>query len=206
MNLPNKITLIRLILVPIILVLMLLVPVNENLYNVFSKTIDIGNYHLPILWIFAGVLFIIASLTDFLDGYLARKYNLVTTFGKFFDPIADKFLVNGVVIVMSVANIIPVWITIIIILRDVFVDAIRMFISSKAIVISANKWGKLKTIWQMIGLTLLFFANHQFFTTIGPYHWINQLFMIPMYIAVFFSLLSGIIYFIQSKKYLLESK
>lgn len=206
MNLPNKITLIRLILVPVILVLMVLVPVNENLYNGFDKELVIGVYHLPILWIVAAGLFIIASLTDFLDGYLARKYNLVTTFGKFFDPIADKLLVNGVIIVMSVANIIPVWITIIMILRDVFVDAIRMFVSSKNVVISANKWGKLKTIWQMIGITVLFFANHRFITTIGPYHWINKLCMIPMYIAVFFSLLSGIIYFMQSKKYLLESK
>lgn len=205
MNLANKLTLLRLFLVPVILTLMLISGPNTN-SSLFEWDIVINKYHISGTWLIASILFIVASLTDYFDGYWARKYNQITTFGKFFDPIADKILVNGVFIVMTAANIIPVWITIIIILRDIIVDAIRMFLSSQNIVLAANNYGKLKTITQMIGITILFFINYHWIADWEWYFWQSHMTLIFIYLATFFSILSGIIYIRNSWKYLLEKK
>lgn len=201
MNLPNAISLVRIILVPVIIVLML---IN------WSQALVINNYHLTIAWLIAGVLFIVASLSDFLDGYLARRLNKVTTFGKFFDAIADKFLTSAVLIVMSYVSIVPIWITLVLILRDFLMDALRQILATKNVVLAANWYGKWKTAFQMIGLTILFFVSYQSFNgnasgmgRYDQYGLINQLLLIPMYIATLLSLYSAIVYLAMNYKYLI---
>ncbi|WP_027063437.1 CDP-diacylglycerol--glycerol-3-phosphate 3-phosphatidyltransferase [Mesoplasma seiffertii] len=210
LNVPNILTLIRLLLVPVVISLIL------ASYYIEMKDIKIPDwqwaigsfgkyqYRLPILWMVAGIVFILASLTDFLDGYLARRNNQVTDFGKFFDPIADKLLVNSALILLAVTGMIPLWMVLVLILRDTIVDFIRMILSSKQITLAAGMGGKLKTTFQMIGLSLLFFVNFKFFGSevqaTGEYGWINQLIMIPMYIATFFSIYSGTLYFCNARK------
>ncbi|CDZ18704.1 CDP-diacylglycerol--glycerol-3-phosphate 3-phosphatidyltransferase [Mycoplasma capricolum subsp. capripneumoniae] len=188
-NLPNSLTTIRIILVPIIIILLLVDHyINETVFNNFSKFV----------WFFSGAIFIIASLTDFLDGWIARRYNLVTNFGKFFDPIADKLLVNATLILFSSLGVLPIWMTVVLILRDTFIDFIRMILSSKGITLAAGISGKLKTTFQMIGLSLLFFVNLKVFGWV-ELDWQNQLVLLPMYIAIFFSIYSGVIYFLSVK-------
>ncbi|WP_434341815.1 CDP-diacylglycerol--glycerol-3-phosphate 3-phosphatidyltransferase [Mycoplasma putrefaciens] len=185
-NIPNILTTIRVFLVPIILVLL------------------ITDYYLDdpkfsrIAWYTSGVIFIIASLTDYIDGWYARKFNLVTRFGKFFDPIADKLLVNSTLILFAVFQVLPIWIAIILILRDTIVDFIRMILSSNNITLAAGMGGKLKTTFQMIGLSILFFLNTKFYNW-SEFSWQNQLVLIPMYLATFFSVYSGVVYFIKAK-------
>lgn len=192
-NLPNILTMVRIILVPIVVLLIMLYKWDIGT----NQDIVIGQYHLPIYIGIAGIVFIIASFTDFLDGYLARKNNQVTDFGKFFDPIADKLLVNSVLILFSAIGILPVLVTLVLILRDIFIDFIRMILSSKGATLSAGIFGKLKTIFQMIGLSLLFFVSSISFNLEV---WQEQLVLIPMYIAVAFSLYSGLDYFLKARK------
>lgn len=202
MNLPNAISLVRIILVPVIIVLML---IN------WDQKLEINHYHLTIAWLIAGILFIIASLSDFLDGYLARKLNKVTTFGKFFDAIADKFLTSAVLIVMSYVKIMPIWITLVLILRDFLMDALRQILATKNVVLAANWYGKWKTAFQMIGLTIFFFVSYQNFNgnefgtgRYDQYGLINQLLLIPMYISTVLSLYSAIVYLSLNYKYLIR--
>ncbi|ATQ35833.1 CDP-diacylglycerol--glycerol-3-phosphate 3-phosphatidyltransferase [Mesoplasma entomophilum] len=196
LNLPNWLTLIRLLLVPIVVMLVI-----SNICD-WDKSFIIGTgtstFHITLTMLLAGIVFIVASFTDFLDGYLARKNNQVTEFGKFFDPIADKLLVNATLILFaSSISIIPVWVTLVLILRDIFVDFIRMILSSKNITLSAGIFGKLKTVFQMIGLSILFFFSS---FTLNIEVWQEQLILIPMYIAVAFSLYSGLDYFLKARK------
>lgn len=204
MNLPNSISLVRILLVPIIIVLML---VN------WEQAIVINNYQLYISWLLAGIFFIIAALSDFLDGYLARKLNKVSTFGKFFDAIADKFLTSAVLIVMSYVKIIPIWITLILILRDFLIDALRQVLASKQVILAANWYGKWKTAMQLVGLALLFFVNYQSFNGsetgsdfYDQYGIINQVILIPTYIATFLSIYSAGVYFYLNYQYLLSER
>ncbi|AVN64716.1 MULTISPECIES: CDP-diacylglycerol--glycerol-3-phosphate 3-phosphatidyltransferase [Mesoplasma] len=196
LNLPNWLTLIRLLLVPVVVMLV----ISNICY--WDKSYIIGTcastFHITLTMLLAGIVFIVASFTDFLDGYLARKNNQVTEFGKFFDPIADKLLVNATLILFaSSISIIPVWVTLVLILRDIFVDFIRMILSSKNITLSAGIFGKLKTVFQMIGLSILFFFSS---FTLDIEVWQEQLILIPMYIAVAFSLYSGLDYFLKARK------
>ncbi|AVN65371.1 CDP-diacylglycerol--glycerol-3-phosphate 3-phosphatidyltransferase [Mesoplasma florum] len=196
LNLPNWLTLIRLLLVPVVVMLVI-----SNICD-WDKSFIIGTdtstFHITLTMLLAGIVFIVASFTDFLDGYLARKNNQVTEFGKFFDPIADKLLVNATLILFaSSISIIPVWVTLVLILRDIFVDFIRMILSSKNITLSAGIFGKLKTVFQMIGLSILFFFSS---FTLHIEVWQEQLILIPMYIAVAFSLYSGLDYFLKARK------
>ena len=130
MNLPNKLTILRAIMIPFFLVFLYMSPG-------WSK------------WV-ALVIFIAASLTDMLDGKIARKYNLVTNFGKFMDPLADKLLVCSALIALSDLNRIPAWIVIVIIARDFIISGFRLIAAEKGIVIAAGWWGKIKTTVQMI--------------------------------------------------------
>ncbi|UKS54507.1 CDP-diacylglycerol--glycerol-3-phosphate 3-phosphatidyltransferase [Mycoplasma feriruminatoris] len=188
-NLPNILTTIRIVLVPVIIVLLLVDHyMNNEFFTNFSR----------VCWYISGAIFIIASLTDFLDGWIARKYNLVTNFGKFFDPIADKLLVNATLILFSSLGVLPVWMTVVLILRDTFVDFIRMILSSKGITLAAGMGGKLKTTFQMIGLSILFFINLKIFNW-DEFDWQNQLVLLPMYVATFFSIYSGVIYFLKAR-------
>ena len=160
MNLPTKITVARLVLTVVILILMC-DPLFAYIGFNFPKY-DVNGVEVQLNYIIAGVIFIIASLTDFLDGYLARKYNLVTDLGKMLDAIADKVLVNPILIVLCANGFIPAIVPVIYITRDIVVDAIKMQAASKGKVQAAIKSGKYKTATMMVGLCLVFFYNIPF--------------------------------------------
>ena len=149
MNLPNKLTVMRILLVPI-LVIISMIDFPVELWNI------------PLGYILADIIFIIAAITDKIDGYLARKNNQVTTFGKFLDPIADKILVVSALIILVGRGTIPAWIPIIIVFREFLVSGYRLIASRQnGKVIAANKWGKLKTVTQMIAIILTFIDVNQ---------------------------------------------
>ena len=140
MNLPNKLTILRVIMIPFFVAALLYDGgANQNMRYV------------------AAALFIIASLTDMLDGKIARKYNLVTNFGKFMDPLADKLLVCSALICMIELRELPAWMVIIIISREFIIIGFRLVASDNGVVIAASYWGKFKTTFQMIGVVLLIF-------------------------------------------------
>ena len=159
MNLPTKITVARLFLTAVIIAL-LCIPFSYFGFN-FPKY-DFYGVAVQLNYIIAGVIFIIASLTDFLDGYLARKNNQVTDLGKMLDAIADKVLVNPVLIVLAANHFIPAIIPVIYVTRDIAVDAIKMQVATKGKVQAAIKSGKYKTACMMVGLCLVFFYNIPF--------------------------------------------
>lgn len=183
MNLPNKITILRMIIVLVIIVLALL---PEGPSFGFWKL----SYDYRMVSILA--LFIIGSFTDFLDGHIARKNNLVTTFGKFMDPIADKLLVNSLFIILTGLGQIHWLVTVIMVSRDIIVDVIRLIMVERGTVIAASKLGKLKTITQMVALIVVLALPGIKYVAILTY------------IAAFVSLLSGFDYFWKNKKVLLE--
>lgn len=137
MNLPNKLTVLRVIMIPVFLVFLL-----TDCAGGASKYI-------------AAAVFVLASLTDMLDGKIARKYNLVTNFGKFMDPLADKLLVCSALIAFVELGYLPAWIVIIIISREFIISGFRLIAADKGVVIAANYWGKFKTTFQMIMTILL---------------------------------------------------
>ncbi len=189
MNLPNKITIFRMVLV-VALVAILLLPFNYSY---------VGNSSvLTWQYLIAFIIFIVASFSDFVDGYVARKYDLVTTFGKFMDPIADKLLVNTSFIILAIQGPvrIPAIVVIIMIGRDIVVDALRMISVEKGIVIAASKLGKLKTVTQMIALSFIFLADWPF-VYLGTDGWIG---ISLCYLAALISLISGIDYVIKGRK------
>ena len=198
MNLPNKITMVRIFLAVIVLVLLMFpfssVGLDIPVYTVGTNVVISLNY------IIAGVLFVVASITDFVDGNIARKNNLVTDFGKVMDAIADKVLVNGVLIIFAYNGNIPLIIPVVIILRDTVVDAIKMVAGSKGNAVAASIWGKIKTICMMVGLCLAFFSNLPF-ELIGI-----RLDYILLIIATILSIYSGIQYFMVNKEFFLEDK
>ena len=150
MNLPNKLTIFRVILIPFFVVFLLLDPSNQTYRYI------------------ADAIFIIASLTDMLDGKIARKYNLVTNFGKFMDPLADKLLVSAAMICLIATGQLAAWIVIVIISREFIISGFRLIASDNGIVIAASYWGKFKTVFQMLMIIVLI-ANIQmpFFTVLG---------------------------------------
>lgn len=197
MNLPNRLTMIRIVLVPLI-VLIYIFPYAQ--FGIYLGYINIGFVALPVKNIIILALFAIASFTDFLDGYIARKYNMVTTFGKFMDPIADKLLVNSLFILLAVDGIVPVVPVLVMIWRDSIVDAVRMMASGKGRVMSAGMLGKLKTLLQMFTIIFVLLCNLPF-----------ELYELPfttllLWSATFISVAGGISYFLQAKDIILESK
>ena len=198
MNLPNKITMVRIFLAILVLILLMFpfgsVGIDVPIYKIGA------NVTISLNYIIAGTLFVIASFTDFLDGNIARKNNIVTDFGKVMDAIADKVLVNGVLIILAYNGNIPLVIPVVIILRDTVVDSIKMIAGKKGNVVAASIWGKLKTICMMIGLCLVFFSNLPF-ELIGI-----RLDYILLIIATILSIYSGIQYFIANKEYFLEDR
>jgi CDP-diacylglycerol--glycerol-3-phosphate 3-phosphatidyltransferase len=144
MNLPNKLSFMRVLLVPV-LVIVYYIKVDP-----FQAVITQD------FWLkFLAPIFVVAAFTDFLDGYIARKYNLVTTFGKFIDPLADKLIVMAALLVLNDAGIIPIWITVVILSREFIVTGIRLIAVGEGKVIAASKLGKYKTASTMVALTLL---------------------------------------------------
>jgi len=177
MNLPNKLTMFRVILIPFF-VLFMLVPVTA---------ID--------KWIALGI-FIIASLTDWLDGYLARKYHLVTNFGKFMDPLADKLLVCSALICLIELDRIPSWMVIIIIAREFVISGFRQVAADNGVVIAASYWGKFKTTFQMIAVCLM----------IANIAAISLVTTIVTWIAVILTVVSLVDYLVKNKDVMKESK
>ena len=160
MNLPNKLTIGRII-APILIIVMLLIPWYSLGLSFPTFTIA-GKIVIDLKYIIAGILFILAALTDFLDGYLARSRNMVTDFGKVMDAIADKVLVNGLLIILAYDGFISIAIPVIIITRDIFVDSFKMASGKKGKVIAASFTGKAKTMCMMIGMALTMFYNLPF--------------------------------------------
>jgi CDP-diacylglycerol--glycerol-3-phosphate 3-phosphatidyltransferase len=146
--------------------------------------------------ILAAVVFVIAALSDLLDGYLARKHNLVTNFGKFMDPLADKLLVSSALICFVALNTVPAWVVIIIIAREFIISGFRLIASDNGVVIAASWWGKLKTNVQMI-MSVMMIVNLD-------YDWMNILEQIAIYLAVALTVISLIDYMIKNKSVLKE--
>lgn len=159
MNLPTKLTVVRLVLAVVIIGL-LCFPYTMIEFDFPDFTV--GGVVLHLEYVIAGIIFVIASLTDWLDGYLARKNNQVTDTGKMLDAIADKALVNSVLIILAVNKYIWAIVPVIIVLRDIIVNAIKMEAASKGKVVAAIGSGKLKTATLMVGITLAFFSNLPF--------------------------------------------
>jgi len=159
MNLPNKLTISRIIM-SIIIIIILVFPFH--MIGVHFPSVMIGGVTCDVKYFVAGVLFIIASLTDFLDGMIARKYGLITNTGKMLDAIADKVLVNSVLIILAANGFINAIIPVVIVLRDIVVNAIKMEAAGKGIVVAAIKSGKYKTAALMVGTVLVFFYNLPF--------------------------------------------
>lgn len=198
MNLPNKITMGRIFL-SILIIIIMLFPFYELGINE-TKFLVMGKVTVSLKYIICGILFIIAALTDYLDGNIARKHNLVTDFGKAMDAIADKILVNGVLIIMACNGMLPVIVPVIIVLRDTFVDSIKMVAGSKnGKAVAASKAGKIKTACMLTGLSLMFFSNlpfELFGFSVGYY---------LVIIACVFSIYSGIEYFLNNKSFLMKN-
>lgn len=196
MNLPNKITISRIILSIIVLIL-LIFPLEKIGINLPTLIIS-GKVQVNIKYFICGFLFLIASLTDLIDGKIARKYNMVTDFGKVMDAIADKLLVNGVLIILACSGFVHMIIPVIIISRDTIVDSIKMVVGNKVGAIGASSAGKLKTVFMMTGVTLMLFYNLPF-ELMGI-----RLADFLIMTATVLSVVSGVEYYIKNKKFLFD--
>ena len=190
MNLPNKLTVFRVILIVPFVLLMLGSSAQWDWFMaVFGGIVDYADY-------IALGIFIIASLTDLLDGKIARKYNLVTNFGKFMDPLADKLLVCSALICLIELDRIPAWIVIIIISREFIISGFRLVAADNRVVIAANYWGKFKTTFQIIMVCLMIVNIES----------LNMLTQIIMWIAVILTIVSLIDYIVKNKGVLFNGK
>lgn len=177
MNLPNKLTVIRICLIPF-----------------FVAALLFGGGNNQNMRIAANVIFIVASLTDMLDGKIARKYNLVTDFGKFMDPLADKLLVCSALICLIELGQLPAWIVIIIISREFIISGFRLVAADNGIVIAASYWGKFKTTFQMVAVILLIFNIPA----------LKVLTNLVLAVAVALTIISLVDYIVKNKKVLTE--
>ncbi len=178
MNLPNKLTMLRILLIPFFVVFMLLSPA-EYAYQ----------------WIALGI-FITASLTDLLDGKIARKYNLVTNFGKLMDPLADKMLVSAALICLAALARLDAWIVIVIISREFIISGLRQIAADNGIVIAASYWGKYKTTFQMIMICLLIAGIDSLYLVTEIVTWA----------AVILTIVSLVDYMIKNRQVFMEDK
>jgi len=186
MNLPNKLTLFRIILIP---------------FFVFFLLADIGLGWWA--YLIALIIFIVASLTDMLDGRIARKRNLVTNFGKFMDPLADKLLVCSALICLMALGFIPAWIVIIIIAREFVISGFRLIAAEHQVVIAAGIWGKLKTVFQMAAI-ILFLLGCAWDLCIAGIYPIFILAYIALYVALVLTVISLIVYLVKNRDVLRE--
>lgn len=196
MNLPNRITLARIFMIPLMLVF-LLVDIDAAWW---SYAIEIGDYSLPLNQLIAALIFIIAASTDGIDGYIARKHNLVTNLGKLLDPLADKLLVASVLIALAAMGKCDAWIAIVIIAREFAVTGLREVALLEGSVIAASNWGKAKTITQIVAISALLLNNF-------PFVWLNvPIDVILIWLAALITIYSGIDYFVKNKSVLNFSK
>ncbi len=196
MNLPTKLTVSRIILSILIMGLLLFPLEALGIYFPVIRTrIDID-----LKYVVAGILFIIASITDFLDGYLARKNNQVTDTGKMLDAIADKVLVNPLLIIFAAEGFISPIVPVVVVVRDIVVNAIKMQAAAKGKVVAAISSGKIKTASLMIGMVLLFFAD-------VPFIYFNiRVDLLFIYFATIMSLVSMVQYYQMNKKIIFEKE
>ena len=197
-NIPNILTVFRILFIPLILVFL---AIDSNITIYSFKITDI-NYRIDLYDLLAGLFFILASITDALDGYLARKFNWISDFGKIWDPIADKVLTTSVFILLASKNVTLWYLIVIMVSRDTIIDAYRQTVAKKNIVVAANLFGKLKTIFQMIALIVLILVfnnskNIYSSSSIWQYYSVQN---ILVFICTFLSVVSGIIYIVQINK------
>ena len=201
MNTPNKITITRFILT-IILIAIMVFPYNSCNINIPY----LGNTGFNVIDLVGCIIFIVASITDFVDGHLARKNNLVTDFGKFMDPLADRFLVNSSLIILAVqkSNLLPVLIVVLMIGRDIAVDGIKLISAKKGRTVAANIYGKLKTVFQMIAIPVIFLNGFPFNYLLKENTYIITIILASL--ACLMSLISGVIYIYQNRDMIKEAK
>ena len=197
MNLPNKLSIFRLVLIPLIVAIWI--------FPFAQFGIDLPVYHfshvsVSLKNIIVCILFAIGSFTDFLDGYLARKNNQVTTFGKFIDPIADKCLTTTLFILLAASQIIPVIPVVVMVWRDTIVDGCRMMAAGKGSIMAAGILGKIKTASQMFCIVLTLLNNYPFELLGVPVA------SILLWFSMIISVLGGIDYYNRAKPYIWESK
>lgn len=193
MNIANKITISRVIMSFIIMILLLF---PFELLNIKLPTyVFNGNIYIELKYIIAGILFVIASLTDFLDGYVARKYNMVTDFGKMVDAVSDKLLTNTVLVILACDGMVSPVIAVVIIARDIFVDSIKMVMGNKGKAVAAIKVAKFKTTSLMLGIILTLFYNI-------PFELINlRVSDFMLVLAAILSVISGVKYYMMARVY-----
>lgn len=195
MNLANKLTILRIFLVPLFLIFITI------------KDIPYGT-------LIAGAIFIIASITDKLDGYIARSRNQITTFGKLMDPLADKILVTAALISLVEFHIVPAWVATIIIAREFAVTGLRTVASSEGIVIAASGWGKAKTVVQITAIIFALINLNYNHVSLGiikkfvtyPHRMLNLFTDATMTIAIIITIISGVDYFIKNKEVIRTDK
>lgn len=196
MNTANKITMSRIYLA-IAMLIVLLFPWHQVGIDMPTYVLN-GNMTIELKYIIAGILFVIASLTDFIDGKVARKYNMVTDFGKMIDAISDKILTNTLIVVLACDNMVHPVIAVIIIGRDIIVDSIKMLIGNKGKAVAAIKVAKFKTASLMIGLTLKLFYDLPF--SLIPIRVSDFLLILAAVLAI----ISGAKYYIMAKEYITD--
>ncbi|CUO29960.1 CDP-diacylglycerol--glycerol-3-phosphate 3-phosphatidyltransferase [Turicibacter sanguinis] len=181
MNLANKLTLLRVILIPFFIVCF-------YIPNLVVNTISVNNYLIPYANLLGLVIFLLAAITDFIDGYIARKYNMITDFGKFMDPLADKLLVTAALLILLENGLIAGWVVFIILAREFIVTGFRTIAASKGVVIAAGWLGKIKTVVQFIMISTLLLLNYPF----ELFNWpVDQIFVA---LAIVLTVASGVEY------------
>ena len=181
----------------IIIIILLLFPFDQMGID-FPTYLITGKISIDLKYIIAGILFVIASLTDFLDGYVARKYNMVTDFGKMVDAISDKLLTNSVLVILGCSGKISAVIVVVIIARDIVVDSIKMVIGNKGHAVAAIGIAKVKTATLMVGIILTLFYNL-------PFELLSlRISDFLLAVSAILSVISGVKYYIMAKPYLKE--
>lgn len=193
MNTPNKLTVLRIFFVIPFLALLIASKVINNQISYISLNTS------TILFLIAGIIFALAMITDFIDGKLARKNNQVTTFGKLFDPLADKIITTSGMILLSIIGAVPIYFTLIFVLRDIVVDGSRNLAAANKVNIAASIWGKVKTMLQSVGMLIVFFVLPALIISLDEFNpgWEIWVLNIPLIIASTLSLISGYQYFIK---------
>ncbi|WP_078554567.1 CDP-diacylglycerol--glycerol-3-phosphate 3-phosphatidyltransferase [Bacillus alkalicellulosilyticus] len=185
MNVPNQITIARILLIPIFMIF-LLVPFDFGHFQL----VDV---QIPTSHLIAAFIFIIAAATDWLDGYFARRYQLVTNLGKFLDPLADKLLISAALISLVELQMVAAWMAIVIISREFAVTGVRLVAAADGTVIAASPLGKLKTIFQIIAISALILHNVPFEIWSIPFA------SLMMWVATILTIVSGVDYFLKNK-------
>ena len=192
MNIANRLTIARIVMIPLFLLMMCFPKDTLGMVNVFHSNLSVS-------WVLAMIIFTIASITDFLDGYLARKYHLITNFGKFADPLADKLLVMTAFITLVGASVIPMWIVAVNVCRELAVTGLRLLLVNDGEVLAAAWPGKVKTATQMLAIIFLLIDD---FPVKGLPFSIGT---ILLYVCLVATVYSGVDYFIKNKHVFADS-